>query len=125
MRIKPIKEKFTVWNRSGADTGFYREFLEKIRAGKHAQRTKDFMIIARIESLILEKGMEDALMRAFAYVQAGADGIMIHSRKKTQMKSLSFVTNSVQKIQLHRLLLFQLLIMQLMKANCGRMELTL
>ena len=57
-------------------------FSEKIRAGKHAQRTKDFMIIARIESLILEKGMEDALMRAFAYVQAGADGIMIHSRKK-------------------------------------------
>ena len=40
------------------------------------------MIIARIESLILEKGMEDALNRARAYVQAGADGIMIHSRKK-------------------------------------------
>ena len=57
-------------------------FSAKIRAGKRAQRTKDFMIIARIESLILEKGMEDALARAFAYVQAGADGIMIHSRKK-------------------------------------------
>lgn len=41
------------------------------------------MIIARIESLILEKGLEDALVRAFAYVDAGADGIMIHSRKKT------------------------------------------
>lgn len=57
-------------------------FCEKIRAGKKVQRTEDFMIIARIESLILEKGMEDALMRAEAYVQAGADGIMIHSRKK-------------------------------------------
>ena len=57
-------------------------FCEKIKAGKNAQRTEDFMIIARIESLILEKGMEDALERAFAYVQAGADGIMIHSRKK-------------------------------------------
>lgn len=57
-------------------------FTAKIRAGKRAQRTKDFMIIARIESLILEKGLEDALNRAFAYVDAGADGIMIHSRKK-------------------------------------------
>ncbi len=57
-------------------------FCEKISAGKRAQRTEDFMIIARIESLILEKGIEDALERAKAYVDAGADGIMIHSRKK-------------------------------------------
>lgn len=57
-------------------------FSAKITAGKHAQKTKDFMIIARIESLILERGMEDALVRAFAFVAAGADGIMIHSRKK-------------------------------------------
>lgn len=56
-------------------------FCQKICAGKKVQRTQDFMIIARIESLILEKGMEDALKRARAYVQAGADGIMIHSRK--------------------------------------------
>lgn len=57
-------------------------FCEKIRMGKEALRTKEFMIIARIESLILEKGIEDALARAIAYVKAGADGIMIHSRKK-------------------------------------------
>ena len=57
-------------------------FCEKIKAGKKVQLTDDFMIIARIESLILEKGMEDALTRARAYVAAGADGIMIHSRKK-------------------------------------------
>ncbi len=57
-------------------------FCEKIRAGKNAQRTEEFMIIARIESLILEKGQEDALKRAFAYVNAGADAIMIHSRRK-------------------------------------------
>lgn len=57
-------------------------FCEKIRAGKAAQRTGDFMIIARIESLILEQGMEDALQRADAYVKAGADGIMIHSKSK-------------------------------------------
>ena len=57
-------------------------FSEKIRAGKRAQRTREFMICARIESLILERGMEDALARAFAFVEAGADAIMIHSRKK-------------------------------------------
>lgn len=57
-------------------------FCEKIAAGKNAQLSEDFMIIARIESLILEKGMDDALKRAFAFRYAGADGIMIHSRKK-------------------------------------------
>ena len=57
-------------------------FCKKIKSGKEAQKSKDFMICARIESLILEKGMEDALKRAFAYVKAGADAIMIHSRKK-------------------------------------------
>jgi len=65
-------------------------FAAKIRAGKNAQRTEEFMIIARIESLILEKGMEDALERAFAYVAAGADGIMIHSRKKSPDEIIAF-----------------------------------
>ncbi|MBO4776801.1 MAG: phosphoenolpyruvate mutase [Lachnospiraceae bacterium] len=66
------------------------EFSEKISAGKKAQLTDDFMIIARIESLILEKGMEDALERAKAFVAAGADGIMIHSRKKSPDEILEF-----------------------------------
>ncbi len=66
------------------------EFSEKIRAGKKAQLTDDFMIIARIESLILERGMEDALTRAEAFVAAGADGIMIHSRKKDPAEILEF-----------------------------------
>lgn len=65
-------------------------FTEKIRAGKQALRTDEFMIIARIESLILERGMEDALQRAFAYVEAGADGIMIHSRKKEPDEIVTF-----------------------------------
>ncbi len=65
-------------------------FCEKISAGKQALRTDDFMIIARIESLILEKPMEEALERAFAYVKAGADGIMIHSRKKSPDEILEF-----------------------------------
>ncbi len=66
------------------------EFSEKIRAGKEAQLTDDFMIIARIESLILEQGMEDALARAKAFVAAGADGIMIHSRKKDPAEIFEF-----------------------------------
>lgn len=65
-------------------------FCEKIAAGKRVQLTDDFMIIARIESLILEQGMEDALARAAAYVAAGADGIMIHSRKKDPTEIFEF-----------------------------------
>lgn len=65
-------------------------FCEKIRAGKKALKTSDFMLIARIESLILEQGMEDALRRAFAYLEAGADGIMIHSRKKDPSEIFEF-----------------------------------
>ena len=67
-------------------------FCDKIRAGKNAQITQDFMIIARIESLILDKGgQEDALKRAFAYINAGADGIMIHSRQKSPDEVLAFL----------------------------------
>ena len=66
------------------------EMSAKIAAGKRAQLTDDFMIIARIESLILEQGMEDALARAKAFVAAGADGIMIHSRKKDPAEICEF-----------------------------------
>jgi len=59
------------------------EFCEKIKAGKNSQITGDFMIIARIESLICGKSVNDALERALAYINAGANGIMIHSREKT------------------------------------------
>lgn len=65
-------------------------FCEKIAAGKRVQLTEEFMIIARIESLILERGMEDALERAHSFVGAGADGIMIHSRKKDPAEILEF-----------------------------------
>ncbi len=67
-------------------------FCHKIKVGKAAQITKDFMIIARIESLILEAGMDDALTRAAAYIEAGADGIMIHSRLKDPAEIIEFVT---------------------------------
>lgn len=66
------------------------EMSAKIAAGKAAQLSDDFMIIARIESLILEQGMDDALTRAFAFVEAGADGIMIHSRKKNPAEIIEF-----------------------------------
>ena len=66
-------------------------FCVKIEAGKRAQNTSDFMICARIESLILEQGMQDALTRAFAYVKAGADAIMIHSRKEDPSEIFEFV----------------------------------
>ena len=65
-------------------------FCYKISAGKEALLTDDFMIIARIESLILEQGIKDALERAEAYVKAGADAIMIHSRKKDPTEIFEF-----------------------------------
>jgi len=66
-------------------------FSDKISRGKAAQISDDFMIIARIESLILEAGMEDALTRAQAYIKAGADGIMIHSRHKDPAEIIEFM----------------------------------
>ena len=66
-------------------------FCEKIKRGKAAQLTDDFMIISRIESLILDAGMEDALTRASAYIIAGADAIMIHSRHKDPSEIIEFM----------------------------------
>jgi phosphoenolpyruvate mutase len=65
-------------------------FCEKIKAGRAARVGEDFMVIARIESLILDKGMDDAIERAFAYASVGVDGIMIHSRKKTPDEIFEF-----------------------------------
>ncbi|EAI3906343.1 phosphoenolpyruvate mutase [Campylobacter lari] len=65
-------------------------FCLKIQKGKQAQLSKEFMIIARIESLILQKGIDDALTRAHAYIEAGADAIMIHSRQKDGLEILEF-----------------------------------
>lgn len=65
-------------------------FSDKISSAKRVQVTDDFMVIARIESLILEAGMDDAIMRAKAFLQAGADGIMINSRKKDPAELIEF-----------------------------------
>ena len=66
-------------------------FAEKIKQGKKHLKTKDFMLIARIESFIAGKDLEDAMDRAKAYVKAGADGIMIHSNKKDGKEVLEFI----------------------------------
>jgi phosphoenolpyruvate mutase len=65
-------------------------FCEKIKVGQRHRITDDFMIIARIESLILGKSMQDALERAKAYIKAGVDGIMIHSKSADPMEVLQF-----------------------------------
>jgi phosphoenolpyruvate phosphomutase len=66
------------------------KFCEKIRAGVQARVTQDFMIIARIESLIAGKSVNDAIIRANSYIDAGADGIMIHSKSKEPSKIIEF-----------------------------------
>ncbi|MGD9994142.1 MAG: phosphoenolpyruvate mutase [Salinivirgaceae bacterium] len=73
------------------------DFSAKIKAGKNAQVTDDFMIIARVESFILGKTVADAIQRAFAYVDAGADGIMIHSKEKTGNDIKEFCTEFRKK----------------------------
>ena len=72
-------------------------FCDKIARGKSAQNGDDFMIIARIESLILEAGMEDALTRSKAYIKAGADGIMIHSKHKNPAEIIEFMQKFREK----------------------------
>lgn len=72
-------------------------FCRKIAAGKRAQKTRDFMICARIESLILERGLEDALQRAFAFTQAGADAVMIHSRREDPAEIFAFLARFREK----------------------------
>lgn len=72
-------------------------FCKKIQFGKSRQTTKDFMIIARIESFILKKSIKDALRRAYAYIKVGADGILIHSKEKVPDEILTFC-NAYKKI---------------------------
>jgi len=77
-----LKKNSLFGTEAGQTQDKIQDFAYKITEGKKAQVTNDFMIIARIESLILKKGMKDALERAKAYIHAGADGIMIHSKTK-------------------------------------------
>jgi len=65
-------------------------FSQKIQRGKSAQISTDFMIIARLESLIAGKSVDDALFRAQIYLEAGADGVMIHSKEKDPSQIMEF-----------------------------------
>ncbi|MBS0151725.1 MAG: phosphoenolpyruvate mutase [Nitrospira sp.] len=91
----------------GTDVTQYQEeveeFCAKIQAGRRSRVSEDFLLIARCESLILGRGLQDAMMRARAYVEAGADGIMIHSLMKTPDEVLEFARlfrNEFQSIPL-------------------------
>jgi phosphoenolpyruvate mutase len=75
---------------AGQQQDTIEEFCHKIASGKRAQITPHFMIFARVESLILGQGQADAMERAKAYVKAGADGIMIHSKEKSPDEVLEF-----------------------------------
>ena len=85
-----LKKNSLFGNEVPQEQSSIEEFCHKIQIGKKSQITDDFMIIARIESLILEQGMDDAIARAQAYIDAGADGIMIHSREKTPDEVFKF-----------------------------------
>ena len=87
---KGLKKNSLFGTDAGQTQDTVEDFCQKIAAGKAAQKTRDFMVIARCESLILEKGMEDALRRCHAYVQSGADGVMIHSKAKTPDEVYAF-----------------------------------
>ncbi len=67
-------------------------FCEKIKTGKQAKKTDDFLIFSRVESLILEKGLNDALTRSESYLNAGSDGILIHSKQESPDEIFHFVS---------------------------------
>ncbi len=85
-----LKKNSLLGNSVHQEQDSIKNFQEKISLGKKSQVTNDFMIIARIESLILSKGLDDALERAKSYIDAGADGIMIHSKEKDPSEIFEF-----------------------------------
>ena len=85
-----LKQNSLLQNNNRQKQDSIESICTKITAGKRTQVTNDFMIIARIESLIVKSGLDDALTRAKAYINAGADGIMIHSKERTPKEVLEF-----------------------------------
>ena len=85
-----LKKNSLLEEQSSQEQDSIESFCEKIKAGKKSCVTKDFMIIARIESLILGKPVADALERAVAYINAGVDGIMIHSKSQEPTEIMEF-----------------------------------
>ena len=87
---KGLKKNSLLGNKVKQEQESINKFCDKIISGNKSKRNDDFMIIARIESLILQKGMKDALQRASAYVEAGANGIMIHSKASNPKEIFEF-----------------------------------
>lgn len=85
-----LKKNSLIEGKNPQEQATIEEMVEKIQAGKAAQVSDDFMVIARCESLISGAGQADALTRTKAYIEAGADGIMIHSKAKTPDEILAF-----------------------------------
>lgn len=85
-----LKKNSLFGNEVAQNQDSIEEFCHKIKMGKRARVSEDFMVIARCESLILDKGMDDAIERSKAYLEAGADGIMIHSRKADGVEIMEF-----------------------------------
>lgn len=88
---KGLKKNSLFGNEVPQEQDSIENFSEKIKVGNKSKKTEDFLIIARIESLILEKGLDDALLRAEKYTEAGAGGILIHSKDKSEKDVFEFV----------------------------------
>jgi len=93
---KGLKRNSLFGENAGQEQDSVENFCYKISSGKKAQVSEDFMIIARVESLILKQGQKDAITRACAYVEAGADGIMIHSKESDPAEVFEFLKNFKQ-----------------------------
>ena len=87
---KGLKRNSLFGNQSGVQQEYIKDFCKKIKEIKKSRISKDFLIIARIESLILNRGLNDALKRANSYSKAGADLIMIHSKQKKPTEIFKF-----------------------------------
>ena len=94
---KGLKQNSLFKNTSNQQQEDRLVFGRKLNTAKRAQRSEDFMVIARIESFILGKGLNDALLRAKTYVDSGADAIMIHSKSNMTKEIFSF-SNKFKKI---------------------------
>ena len=87
---KGLKRNSLFGNQSGVQQEYIKDFCKKIKEIKKSRISKDFLIIARIESLILNRGLNDAVKRANSYSKAGADLIMIHSKQKKPTEIFKF-----------------------------------
>ena len=97
---KGLKKNSLFGNEVPQEQENIENFCQKIITGNNSKKTDDFFIIARIESLILNKGLKDALNRAEAYANAGAGGILIHSKSESEKEVFKFINSYKSNINL-------------------------